>query len=125
MRVIPTRIHGVIDYLTGVLLIAAPWLFGFADGGAAQWVPIILGLMVILQSLVTDYELGVAHWLAMPMHLVLDGLSGALLVVSPWLFGFADEVWVPHVVIGLFEIVMSLVTRKEPELETISGSPAV
>jgi hypothetical protein len=29
------------------------------------------------------------------------------------------------VVIGLFEIVMSLVTRKEPELETISGSPVV
>jgi hypothetical protein len=24
MRVIPTRIHGVLDYLVGVLLIAAP-----------------------------------------------------------------------------------------------------
>ena len=38
MRFLPTRVHGVIDYLWGVALIATPWLFGFANGGAAQWV---------------------------------------------------------------------------------------
>jgi hypothetical protein len=43
MRFIPTRTHGVIDYLTGLLLLVAPYIFGFADGGAAQWVPMILG----------------------------------------------------------------------------------
>jgi hypothetical protein len=32
MRIISTRTHGVIDHLTGLLLIAAPWLFGFANG---------------------------------------------------------------------------------------------
>ncbi len=37
MRFLPTRVHGVIDYLWGVALIATPWLFGFANGGAAQW----------------------------------------------------------------------------------------
>ncbi len=36
MRFIPTRIHGMMDYLMGVLLIVAPCLFGFADGGAAM-----------------------------------------------------------------------------------------
>ena len=46
MRIISTRIHGIIDYLTGLLLIVAPWLFGFANGGAAQWVP-VLGLAVL------------------------------------------------------------------------------
>ena len=34
---ISTRIHGIIDYLTGALLIVAPFLFGFADGTVAQW----------------------------------------------------------------------------------------
>lgn len=30
MRFIPTKIHGVLDYIAGLALIAAPWLFGFA-----------------------------------------------------------------------------------------------
>jgi len=34
MRVIETKTHGYMDYLMGVLLIAAPWLFDFARGGA-------------------------------------------------------------------------------------------
>ena len=42
MRFRSTRVHGMIDYATGALLIIAPWLFGFADGSAAQWVPILL-----------------------------------------------------------------------------------
>lgn len=41
MRFISTRVHGVVDYLMGLLLIVAPFLFGFATGGSAQWVPII------------------------------------------------------------------------------------
>jgi hypothetical protein len=115
MRIIPTRVHGVIDYLTGALLVAAPWLLGFADGSAAQWVPIILGAMVLVQSLVTDYKLGVARLLPMPAHLILDALNGVVLAASPWLFGFAERVWVPHVVIGLLEIVVSLLTIKDRE----------
>jgi hypothetical protein len=34
MRMIPTRVHGVLDYLVGALLVAAPWLFDFNRGGA-------------------------------------------------------------------------------------------
>ena len=111
MRFVSTRVHGIIDYLTGVLLIVAPWLFGFANGGAAQWVPIILGAGVIVYSLFTRYEVGAMGVLPMPFHLALDVAGGLLLLVSPWLFGFAGFVWLPHVIIGAFEIVMGLVTR--------------
>ena len=45
-------------------------------------------------------------------HLMLDVGSGILLTASPWLFGFADRVWIPHVVFGLFEIAPSLMTRR-------------
>ena len=66
MRIIPTRIHAMMDYLVGALLVVAPWLLGFANGGAAQWVPVILGLGVIAYSLVTRYEYSVAGMLSMP-----------------------------------------------------------
>src|SRR4051812_22747100 len=60
MRVIPTRIHGIMDYLMGALLIVAPWLFGMGRG-PAMWIPIMLGAGALSYSLLTDYELGVVR----------------------------------------------------------------
>ena len=114
MRFIPTRVHGILDYLTGGLLIIMPWLFGFAQGGAETWVPVVLGTGVILYSLLTDYEWGVARVLGMSSHLWLDGLGGFLLAVSPWLFGFRDVIIWPHLVIGIFEVMAALTTRAVP-----------
>jgi uncharacterized membrane protein len=112
MQVIPTRAHGIIDYLTGILLIAAPWVFGFADGGAAQWTAILVGVVVLLSSLMTDYELSVANVIPLPVHLGLDMVSGLFLAVSPWLFGFADLIYWPHLLVGLMEIVIACLTHR-------------
>lgn len=106
LGLIHTRIHGIIDYLTGVTLVAAPYLFGFADGTAAQWVPTIIGLMILGQSLITQYELSVAKLIPMPMHLMLDAGTGVILAASPWLFGFADRVYLPHLLVGLMELLV-------------------
>jgi hypothetical protein len=99
------------DYTTGLLLLAAPYLFGFADGAAAQWVPMIIGAGILLMSLLTDYELSLSRLISMPVHLAADGAGGLLLLGSPWLFGFADRVRWPDIVIGLLEIGAALMTR--------------
>jgi hypothetical protein len=114
MQVIPTRVHGILDYVVGALLIAAPWLFRFDYGGAETWVPVVLGAAAIMYSLCTDYELGLVRAIDMRTHLMLDLGSGILLAASPWLFGFNDRVWVPHVVIGLIEIGTALMTQSVP-----------
>ena len=114
MRFIPTRTHGVVDYLTGALLILAPYLLGFADGTAAQWIPQAVGAALVGASLLTDYELGVVRMIPMPVHLFLDVAAGALLAVSPWLFGFADRVLWPHLILGLLEVGAGLMTRTTP-----------
>jgi hypothetical protein len=114
MRFMNTRTHGYADYLVGIILILAPYILGFADGSAAQWVPQILGLGAILYSLLTDYEMGVVRMIPMPVHLGLDFASGLLLLASPWLFGFADRIAWPHVLFGLIEIGASLVTQTRP-----------
>ena len=115
MRFIPTRIHAVVDYVTGLLLIVAPFVFRFADGGAAQWVPMLLGTAIIIMSLMTDYELSMSRMIPMPAHLMVDAAGGLLLLGSPWIFGFADRVFWPHVIIGLFEIGTAIMTRTTPD----------
>lgn len=121
MRFLSTRVHGYMDYLMGALLIAAPWLLDFDRGGAETWVPVVLGAGVILYSLMTDYELGAIKALSMRTHLWLDGLGGALLAASPWLFDFDEYVWLPHLVLGLLEIGAALTTETVPYDERVRG----
>ncbi|MBK1623963.1 hypothetical protein [Afifella marina] len=49
-----------------------------------------------------------------PLFSVPRWPGGALLASSPFLFGFASEVWVPLIAVGLFEIVAALVTKTTP-----------
>lgn len=122
MRFMTTRMHGMADYLVGIVLIIAPYIFGFADGSAAQWIPQILGVGAIVYSLLTDYELGAMRVIPMPVHLGIDFMSGLLLLASPWLFGFADRVYWPHVIFGLIEIGASLTTQTRPHDTAASTS---
>jgi hypothetical protein len=115
MKIISTKIHGVLDYLMGVLLIVSPWLFGFANGGAQQWVPIILGVSALVYSMMTNYELGVFKTISMKTHLTLDAVSGVFLAASPWIFGFADTVYLPHLILGLLELGAVMMTKTQTE----------
>jgi hypothetical protein len=45
-------------------------LFGFGDAGpAAVAIPVALGIMILLQSLITNYELSLVNLLPLVMHL--------------------------------------------------------
>lgn len=124
MRFIETKIHGILDYIVGLVLIIAPWLFGFYRGGAESWVPIIIGAGMILQALFTDYEAGVKRVMSMKTHLNMDLIAGIFLAVSPWLFGFADFVFWPHLLVGIFEVIASLTTKLETSYNMPSRSAA-
>ena len=115
---IPTRVHGVIDYIVGLVLILAPFILGFADGTAAQWVPIIIGVATIGLGMITRHEMGVAKIVPMTTHIVIDVVAGLLLLASPWLFGFADRVWWPHVLVDFTYIVISLLTARHSPVDS-------
>ncbi|MCX2741770.1 SPW repeat protein [Pontibacter anaerobius] len=114
MRFIPTRFHGALDYVVGLVFIAAPWLFGFSEVSWATWTIVIAGILVLLQTIFTDFEVGLIHKIPMQSHLMVDFGLGVILALSPWLFNFADRVFMPHLVGGIFAILASLTTHRRP-----------
>jgi hypothetical protein len=42
MGVVPMPMHLMTDAALGVFLAISPWAFGFADGGANYWVPLLV-----------------------------------------------------------------------------------
>ncbi|MFD2247015.1 SPW repeat protein [Pontibacter ruber] len=114
MRFIPTRFHGILDYVVGLLMIASPWLFGFADNAYATWTIVIAGVLALIQTVFTDFEVGIIKKIPMQSHLMVDFGLGVILALSPWMFGFADYVYTPHVIFGVFSILASLTTHRVP-----------
>lgn len=118
---ISTYAHGIIDYIVGVALLFAPNIFGFADlGGAPEMIPRLLGIAIIGMALLTQYELGLFKFILFKAHKTIDMVAGLYLMLSPFIHGFSNQpanAWVPHVIVGLAILAVSLVSRTRPETE--------
>ncbi|WP_299821073.1 SPW repeat protein [uncultured Pontibacter sp.] len=114
MRFIPTRFHGILDYVVGLLFIVSPWLFDFSDVASATWIMVAAGIIVLAQTVFTDFEVGLVRKIPMQSHLMLDFGLGVILALSPWLFNFDEMVYMPHLVGGIFSILASLTTHRVP-----------
>ena len=77
LRVIPTGVHGALDYMASGINLALPRLFGLHDEPWAALVPRIDGVAGASYSLLTDYELGALKVLPMPTHLAFDAAKAS------------------------------------------------
>jgi hypothetical protein len=109
-KIINSKVHGFLDYSVSLFVMMMPWLFHFSNGGLETYIPVIAGFFSIAYSLITDYEWGLIRVLKLRTHLVLDLISGLFLAASPWIFNFHDEVYLPHLIIGLMEIMVVLIS---------------
>ena len=115
-NVIPTRVHGAVDYATSGALLAAPELFRLKDVRASALAPRVAGAAAGAYSALTDYELGAVKALPMKAHLALDAAGGALLAASPWVLGYRRHGvrhWLPHTLVGLGEVAVALTSKTE------------
>ena len=88
-RPITPRTHGVIDYLSSALFVAAPRLFGF--GGAGATAARALGAGYSGLSLGTAYPLGAVRAVPFPAHVAFDTALAPALAVAPWALRFARD----------------------------------
>jgi hypothetical protein len=114
MPLISTKWHGVLDYAGGAGSLAAPKLL--RDRRAAA----ILagsGLTTLAASALTDYELGIRRRLPMPVHLLADAATGALLLTGGLALrrrGARILDWGPVVLVGVSEIAGAALTERRP-----------
>lgn len=71
-----------VALILGVVLIASPWIMGFAGVSVAMWNAVLLGALIVLMAVMAivnfhEWE----EW--------ADIAIGLWLVVSPWALGFA------------------------------------
>jgi hypothetical protein len=84
IRFIKSDLHGVLDYIVDITLIGAPFLLGFQDAGAAAlWLPVAIGIVNFVYSLLTRYSRGLVPLVSFPQHLALDAVAGLTLIAVP------------------------------------------
>lgn len=114
---IPTTVYAVIQYVGGLLLIVSPSLFKFDNvGGASLFIPILMGIFLLLIAVFSDNKFGLIQIFPMQMNLLLAMFAGFLLLVGPFLYSFADFVFLPHVLLGAMFFLCSIFTQNSPFL---------
>src|SRR5690606_4790383 len=73
-----TRTHGYVDYALGAMIIAMPWVLGFGPT-VAGWTAVGLGIGLVINALLTNFEAGAVRLMEVPVHLWIDGTIGLLL----------------------------------------------
>lgn len=117
-------LHGVIEYAAGVLLIAAPFLFGFKSSAAVA-VSIIAGVVVLAVAASTEGESSLIDSIPIAVHLLLDFALAAVLIAAPFLFAFSDESTPTafFIILGVGHLLVTIGTRFKPPGERAAPPP--
>lgn len=112
---IPAAAHGVYEYLLGAALIAVPLLAPYHHG-AAKAASIVLGVAAIVMAATTQGRTSLINEVPPAAHMLIDLLLAALLIASPFLFGF-DHEGLPTAVfiaVGVAHLLVTIGTRFKP-----------
>lgn len=118
---ISTKFYGVMNYLIAVALMLAPWFIPasngqpfFRIGGASLFLPLLIGWVQLIMAFFSANPHGVIKQFPMQMHHFQDVLTGSFLFASPFVYGFSDKIWWPHVLFGALLMIMGIFTRNSP-----------
>jgi hypothetical protein len=114
---IPLNAHAALEPLMAVILIAAPWIFGFSDVDDATAICVVVGLVMLAAGMMTRWRMSLVKLIPLRVHFMTDLALGAFLVLSPLIFGFADEGGPTRflVIYGALELLTALGTRWDPD----------
>ena len=109
---IPAFVHGIVEYAAGILLIAAPFLFGF-DDDAATAASIVAGVLVLVIAASTAMSTGLIKSIPVQAHVMLDYVLAIFLIAAPFVLGFSDDGTAAafFIVVGVVHLLLTIATR--------------
>ena len=121
---VPAFVHGIYEYLAAVALIAAPLLLDY-ESSPATAVSIIAGVLLLFLTATTTSSTSLVNQVPQPVHILLDYVLAAVLIASPFLFGFSDETEPTAVFLagGILHLLISIGTRYRKEDVPERGAP--
>jgi hypothetical protein len=108
-------LHGAVEYFAGVVFIVAPFLFGF-DADAATALSIVVGVGILVVTASSQLPTGLAKVVPVLLHAIIDFGLAALLIASPFLFGFSDDGTSTafFITLGVLHLLLTIGTRFLP-----------
>ncbi len=89
MKILTPRIHGILDFVVVALFALAPTLFGLS--GTPATISYALAVIHLILTLTTAFPYGILKLIPFTVHRALEVVVSILLVLAPWIFGFAAE----------------------------------
>ncbi len=110
---VPLRAHQAIEPFAALLLIAAPWIFGFSDNDTATTLSVIAGVIVLVTGMSTRWRMSLVKLIPLRTHFMMDVALGLALIVAPFVAGFSDHGGATRffVIAGVLELATALMTR--------------
>ncbi|MGZ8186406.1 MAG: SPW repeat domain-containing protein [Methylobacter sp.] len=110
MKIISPDTHGYLDFATVVIFLLAPTLFGLS--GVPAMLAYALAVIHLLVTIGTNFPSGVAKILPFTLHGWIERVVGPVLIVSPFILGFADVAAARnfYILIGIIIILVGVFT---------------
>lgn len=89
MKFIEARLHGYLDYLTVLIFLAAPTVFGL--GGAPATLSWLLAGVHLAMTLATKFPLGLFRRLSFVLHGWVERIVGPALIAIAFLPGISGN----------------------------------
>lgn len=117
VRILPWVVHEAIEYLAGLFLIAAPFLFAFDDEPLQLALSIAVGIAILAVAILSRGPIAVANVLPTRFHATLDYVLAFFFLVAGLLFLLAEAGAVAYVflALGVAHLVVSLLTAYPAE----------